>query len=730
MIWVSNYLRESRIVHSRIVFSLGVVAVLATLLIARLAYLQIFQHQRFSTQAQDNRINLAPLAPVRGMIHDRNGVVLAQNFRVYNLEILPDQIEDMPSLLAQLGQLVTLTEEDLSRFDGMLKRGPSFLRQTLRTNLTEEEAARVAVNQHRYPGVRLRARLQRHYPQGDLSAHVIGYVGRISADDLEKIDPQAYRGMGYIGRTGIEARYESVLHGKPGFERVETNAHGRVVRSLEQSAPEAGQSVHLSLDMQLQRKSIEALQGYEGAIVALEPASGEVLAFASAPAFNPNLFVNGISKKDYAQLRDSAEKPLINRALYSHYAPGSTIKGFMLLVGLENGIDPARRNFCPGWYSLPNRTHRYRDWKREGHGSLDAHDSIVQSCDVYFYQLARELGIDTIHRGLSRFGFGQPTGLDLAGEPGGLLPSTAWKRRARNEAWYPGETVITGIGQGYMLTTPLQLATATATLANRGKRVVPRLLVAVENPRTRARQAVAAQPASWTKLARDDSYQYVIDSMREVVHGSKGTARAIGRGIRYPMAGKTGTSQVKSVPQGERYVEAETEKKFRDHSLFLAFAPIDQPKIAIAVVVEHAGSGSRVAAPIARKLIDYYLLERLGLYADEVDVVEVAEGVGADADAAIATDDVAANNTGIADATSVVDAATTDDTGVVDTAEATGFAANVAVDTNATADVTANNTTVATATGVTDAAADNAVVDTATADVTTAGVVNTPPTEQ
>ena len=621
MIPASDYLRDGQIVRDRLLYVVGVLALLALILVARLAWVQIIQHQRFSTLALENHINFAPLPPVRGLIYDRNGQLLAQNRHAYNLEILPERVPDMERLLAQLGGLVTLGEEDLVRFRRLLKRRPHFEWLTLRTNLNEEEASRVALRQHRYPGVELQARLQRGYPEGELTAHVVGYVGRINADDQKQIDRRAYRGLSYIGRSGIEEQYESLLRGRPGFERVEINAHGKVVRSIGANAPRSGRSLHLSLDLELQRKSIAALQGYEGAIVALDPQNGEVLAFAGAPGFDPNPFVNGISNKAYAALRTSEERPLLNRALYGRYAPGSTIKGFLLLVGLENGIDPEQRVFCPGWYSLPNHKHRYRDWKRGGHGSLDARGGLVQSCDVYFYQLARQLGIDRMHEGMTRFGFGQKTGIDLRGEPSGLMPSRDWKRRARGQAWYPGETVITGIGQGYMLVTPLQLATVTAILANRGRRVTPQFLRGVENPQTGARRPVPPKAAGRTQMKHEDAYDYVIAGMRDVVHGPKGTARRIGRGIRYQMAGKTGTAQVKSIPQNERYDKDTVEKRFADHSLFLGFAPLDDPKIAIAVVVEHAGSGSGTAAPIARELLDYYLLERLGLFKEPAEAV-------------------------------------------------------------------------------------------------------------
>ena len=621
MIPIRDYLKETRVVHGRIIFLVGIVLCLVIVLVARLAYLQIYQHQRFSTLAQNNRIDLYSLPPVRGLIFDRNGVALAQNFRVYNLEILPDKVEDMEGLLDELGQIVELPPAHIEQFRSLLEKRPSFERQTLKANLSEKEAAVLAINQHQYPGAELQARLQRYYPNGKLISHVIGYVGRISADDMEQIDSKMYRGMEYIGKNGIEAYYEKTLMGETGVSRVETNAHGRIVRNLEEIPPDTGKTLHLSLDIKLQEKSMEALQGYEGSVVAIEPDSGEILAFASFPSYDPNPFVNGISKSGYADLRASEERPLLNRALYGRYAPGSTIKGFMALVGMENGIGQETKSYCPGYYRLPGYSHRYRCWKKPGHGLLDGHGGIVQSCDVYFYRLARKLGIDRMHDGMVRFGFGKQTGIDLLGEPSGLMPSKDWKKKARGAPWYPGETIITGIGQGFMLVTPLQLAAVTATLANRGKKVTPRFLSAIEHPQSQLKEEIEPRVIGIEKLKQDNYYDLVIKSMRDVVHGKRGTARRLAQGITYEMAGKTGTAQVKSIAQNETYDEKNTPKKFRDHSLFIGFAPLENPKIAIAVVVEHAGSGSRIAAPIARKLLDYYLIERLGINKPETEVL-------------------------------------------------------------------------------------------------------------
>ncbi|NKB77330.1 MAG: penicillin-binding protein 2 [Gammaproteobacteria bacterium] len=621
MIPVRDYLKESKIIHNRIIFLFGFVSLLALILVARLVHLQVSQHQHFSTLAQNNRIDIISLPPVRGLIYDRNGEVLAQNFRVYNLEILPDKVENMDETLGELRQLIDLSDDNIKQFKTLLKRRPSFERQTLRANLKEDEAARLAVNQHRYPGIELRARLQRNYPKGELISHVVGYVGRISSEDLAQIDNKRYRGLEYIGKSGIESYYESSLLGKSGVQRAETNAHGRVVRSLEQTEPVSGETMYLGLDIKLQRKSIEALEGFEGAVVAIEPETGDILAFVSVPSFDPNPFVNGITKKNYDLLRSSPRTPLLNRALYGRYAPGSTIKGFISLVGIKNDISHDTQIFCPGWFSLPGHKHRYRDWKKTGHAQISGHSAIVESCDVYYYRLAKRLGIDRLHEGMTHFGFGKESGVDLPGEPSGLMPSRKWKRRARNQPWYPGETVITGIGQGYMLVTPLQLASATAMLANRGDKVQPRFLTAVENPQSQLRREIAPVFLETNEGVSQKSYRQIINSMKDVIHGDKGTARRINEGIKYQMAGKTGTAQVKSIAQNEKYDEENVEKKFKDHSLFVGFAPLDNPKIAIAVVVEHGGSGSRTAAPIARKLIDYYLLNRLGMFQEEADDV-------------------------------------------------------------------------------------------------------------
>ncbi len=594
----------------RLIIAATVAVVLAFVLIGRLIYLQIGQYERYSTLSQDNRIDLVSIPPVRGLIYDRTGTVLANNHPVYNLEITPDKVEDMDATLDELGQLVHLREEDLERFRQTIKRRPGFERQPLRLNLSDQDAARFAINQYRFPGVELRAGLLRHYPLGALTGHVVGYVGRISEKDLERIDRAQYRGTEYIGKLGIESHYEHVLLGQAGFKRVETNAHGRQVRSISRTPSISGTNLHLTLDFRLQEVARDALKDYQGAIVALEPATGDVLAFVSKPSYDPNPFVTGIDKISYAKLRESSGRPLLNRALHGRYAPGSTIKGFMGLVGLESGHGADQRFFCPGWFSLPNSRHRYRCWKKSGHGWLSLKGAIEQSCDVYFYRLATKLGIDRMHKHMTAFGFGRRSGVDMDDEPEGLMPSREWKERVRGEIWYPGETVITGIGQGYTLVTPLQLAVATATLANRGQPVRPRFLRAVEDAQTRLTEELAVEQLPPRQVANPAYYDIIIKAMEDVVHGKRGTARRMGMGSRYRFAGKTGTAQVINIGQNEKYDADKLDKRFHDHALFIAFAPLDNPKIVVAVVAENGGSGSKTAAPMARKVMDYYLVDR------------------------------------------------------------------------------------------------------------------------
>ena len=604
---IRDHLRESRLFGARLSVVTSVVVALTALLFLRLAYIQIVNYRHFATLSQENRIKPVPIPPVRGSIFDRNGVVLAQNYPVLTLEVVPDQVEDMGGLLAGLGKIVTLNERDLKLFARQLRERPRFESLTLRTHLTDEEAARFAVVRHRWNGVELRARLQRHYPQGALAVHAIGYVGRINEDEMENIDKSAYRGSQHIGKLGIEQNYEGMLLGAVGFKRVETDAHGREGRVLERIAPVAGQHLHLSLDARMQAVAEQALGNFKGVAIALDPKTGALLTFASTPAYDPNPFVNGIDTESYAALRDSKHKPLLNRALNGQYAPGSTIKAFFGLAALDAGEKPTKQVVCPGWYSLPGSSHRFRCWKKAGHGTVDLHTAVVQSCDVYFYRLAVTLGIERLNTYLAGHGFGSPTVVDMHGESKGALPQPDAKHR-RGQPWQLGETVITGIGQGAVLVTPLQLATAMAGIANRGMRPQPRLVQAAEDPTTKVRTPLAASPQQQSGSYTPEQFEIMLRNLTDVVHGEGGTARGIGWNAPYKIAGKTGTSQIKGIGQGEIYVESRTAEHLRDHALFIAFAPVDDPKIAIAVIVENGGHGGAVAAPIARKIMDQYLI--------------------------------------------------------------------------------------------------------------------------
>jgi len=597
---IKDYIHESQLTLNRSVLALVMVSMLFAALAARLVYLQVASYDHYRTLAQDNRIKIEPLPPTRGLIVDRHGRRIAENLPAFSLELIPEQVDDMEATLTALGELVEISESDLERFRRLVARQPHFGSIPLRFRLSDEEVARLAVNRHRFPCVDVEARLDRHYPYGAALAHALGYVGRISVEDLATIDNGAYRGTSHIGKLGVEKAYEARLHGSVGVQQVEVNAQGRELRIIDQEPPTPGEHLRLALDVDVQAAAIAALGDRSGAVVAIDTIDGGVLALVSAPTYAPGDFVNGISRTDYAALTGMKSRPLFNRALRGRYPPGSTLKPFLALAGLQYGvIDPRRKIYCPGYFQLEGREHRYRDWKKRGHGPVDLDTAIVQSCDVYFYQLATTLGIDRMHAFLAGFGFGRPTGIDVGGESGGLLPSRAWKRAVRNEAWYPGETVITGIGQGFLQTTPLQLAVATAQLARGGRPLTPHLVIDPESPpSTATATAMTLDPARW---------QTIIDAMVGVVHGTRGTARQIGKNAPYRIAGKTGTAQVFGIAQEEEYNKDETPLHLRDHALFIGFAPVDAPRIAVAVVVENGGSGGHAAAPVARAVMDSYL---------------------------------------------------------------------------------------------------------------------------
>ncbi|MDH3513396.1 MAG: penicillin-binding protein 2 [Gammaproteobacteria bacterium] len=605
---IKDHFRESRLFNTRLTVIGSVVLVLILALFFRLVYLQVFAHRHFETLSQANRVKPLPIQPPRGLILDRQGIILAQNYPVYTLEIIPEQVQDMNSLLEELKQVVNLNEADLKNFRKQLRERPRFENLLLRSHLTEEEAARVATRRTYFSGVELEARLQRHYPLAGLGVHFLGYVARINEQELERIDKATYRGMQHIGKLGVELSYEKILLGQVGFEKVETNAHGRSLRILERIAPVAGKNLQLHIDAKLQALAEQALGQRRGAVIAMDPVTGGVLAFASTPTYDPNPFVNGIDPDSYNALLNNPDKPLINRALNGQYAPGSTIKAFLGLAALETSeFDAGKPVVCPGWFTLPGSSHQFRDWKKGGHGVVNLHDAVVQSCDVYFYKLAVAMEVDAIKKFLTPFGFGNRTGVDLQGESEGLLPSVEWKK-ARGQKWYPGETVVTGIGQGPVLVTPLQLAAATSVLANHGLRPKPRLVRAIVDAKTGVARETETESFPPIPLKNKQHLDIMIQNLTDVVHTNKGTAYGIGYNAPYKIAGKTGTAQVRSIAQGQAYSEKLTPERFRDHALFVSFAPVGDPKVAVAVIVENGGHGSSAAAPIARKVMDHVIL--------------------------------------------------------------------------------------------------------------------------
>lgn len=604
---LKDYLRETHFFTSRALVALVCVGLLLGLVVIRLVYLQIISHEHFTTLSEKNRVNIVPVPPNRGLIFDRNGVLLAQNLPSFSLEIIPEQTEDLEATLAALAQLISVSDDDLESFRRRLEQKHPFESIPLRFRLSEEEVARFAINRHRFPGVDIQARLTRDYPYGKFASHAVGYVGRINENELKELDPSNYSGSTHVGKIGVEKSYESLLHGIVGYQHEESNASGRVLRVLQRIPPTPGRNLYLTLDMDLQMVAELALEGRRGAVVALNPKTGEVLALASVPGADPNLFVNGISTQQYQALQDDPDQPLFNRFLSGQYPPGSTVKPLLALAGLEyKEVTPASQIFCQGWYSLPGDLHRYRDWKKEGHGSANVTTAIMRSCDVYFYQLARGLGIDRMYKYLSYFGLGKKTGIDLPGELAGLLPSRDWKLATRREAWYPGETLITGIGQGYNLVTPLQLAEAMAILANRGTIVQPHIVHATQASGSGDLVTQTVLPRGKVPVAAPENWETVISAMEDVVNTQGGTAFGIGRGASYRIAGKTGTAQVFGIKQNEKYKSEEVEERLRDHAWFVAFAPAADPEIAVAVVVENGGHGGSAAAPVARAVMDRY----------------------------------------------------------------------------------------------------------------------------
>ena len=596
---------------TRLKVGAGFVLVLGLILVSRLIYLQLIRHEHYQSLAESNRIALVPAIPNRGLIVDRNGRILADNFSAYTLEITVSKAGDLDALLDRISGLIEITPKHLRRFKRLLDESHEFETVPLKSKLTDEEVAILAANRYRLPGVEVKARLFRNYPAGEGLSHVVGYIGRINDADLKKLKEEDratnYKGSTHIGKVGIEQTYENLLHGRTGFDQMETDASGRAVRVLSHVSPVAGNDLTLHLDMELQKVAEHAFGNYRGGLVAIDPSTGGILAMVSKPGFDPNLFVDGIDPTTWKELNESLDKPMVNRPLRGIYPPGSTIKPFMALAALELGLRrPQDAIADPGFYSLPNSRHRYRDWKAGGHGIVDLHKSVVQSCDTYYYRLAVDMGIDRMHGFLSKFGFGAKSGLDMQGESSGLLPSREWKQKRWNKPWYLGETVIAGIGQGYHLTTPMQLAAATATLANGGTFYRPHLVKSMKDGATR-QETVIPPEVAWKNAFHPEYVERVRNAMVDVLRPG-GTAVGAGAGAQYTIAGKTGTAQVVGIKQGQKYDERRVAERHRDHALFVAFAPAESPRIALAVLVENGGHGGSTAAPVARAVFDYYLL--------------------------------------------------------------------------------------------------------------------------
>lgn len=607
---IKNARDEQLLFSGRAKQGFAIIFLLFAGLALRYFYLQVLHHDDFAARSESNRMHVQPITPNRGLIYDRRGRILAENLPAYRLELIPEEAGDVDATLQSLRELVGLSDDDLERFHKARPRYREFERIPIRFNLDEAEVARFAVNRHRFRGVEVVPYQARHYPYGAMLTHVLGYVGRIDESDLDRVEASNYRGTTHIGKTGAELFYEAELHGVSGVERVETNARGRVSRVLEREDPVAGNDLVLSLDVAVQQAAWTTLGAGAGAVVALDPKDGSVIALVSKPGYDPNAFVHGISTSDYQAILNASNRPLFNRALAGGYEPGSTLKPFIGLAGLELGvIGLEERVFSTGEFYLEGQKRPFRDWKDGGHGWVEIRRALEESANTYFYKVALELGIDRIHSYLGQFGFGSRTGIDLPGESAGLLPSREWKRGRYNVGWYPGETVISGIGQGFNVVTPLQLANATAILVNGGKRLSPQILFASKEAGD-ARAERRLVPVELDLPIRDErNWEAVRDGMRLVVNGVHGTARDVGLKADYVIAGKTGTSQVFALAQNEKYVESKVAEHLRHHALFIAFAPYDAPEIVVAVVVEHGGSGARDAAPVARAVLDAWLAQ-------------------------------------------------------------------------------------------------------------------------
>lgn len=610
-ITLKNPHQEIRLFNRRIVSVSIIIVFLSFLLLVRLYYLQNIRHGLYSTLSRQNQLDIVPIPPNRGLIYDRHGVLLAKNIPVINLEIVPEHVRNMDATITSLQKIIEISDDDVKQFKTLLQQHRRFESIPIKINLTEEEVAKFAVNEYHFAGVSARSSryLIRDYQLGNVMNDVLGYVGRVNEEELATLDPTNYSATHFIGKLGIEKYYEVQLHGIAGYEQVETDATGRIVRVIKKTPPIAGDNLYLTIDSSLQAVAKLAIGDRQGAVVAIDPNNGHILALASTPSYDPNLFVQGISNKQFKALRDAPNRPLYNRALRGLYPPASTIKPMLALEGLEhNIITPNTRRYDPGYYELTDNNHqfirKFRDWKHEGHGWVTIKEAIASSCDTYYYHLAKLMGIDHIYDVLTSFGFGQRTGLDIGEELPGLVPSADWKFKNRHERWFPGDTLVAGIGQGFMQATPLQLATATAIIANRGQRMRPTLLLKSHLPDNTdiIQPTIELEPIKF----KPHTWDIVIDGMHRVTSAPYGTAYYAFKSASYSVAAKTGTAQVVKIDHENKKSDDTIPEHLRDHALFIGYAPVDNPKIAIAVIIEH----SRAASLVARKLFDHYLLKK------------------------------------------------------------------------------------------------------------------------
>ncbi len=590
--------------HFRLNLLITLLVLLSFILLFRLAYLQIAEYKKFQTLSLKNQLSINPIEPARGIIVDRNGVMLAENIPVYVLEVIPERIKNLKLTIGQIQQLLpSISNDDVESFYKLRRQKRAFTPVPLKIRLSQEEVALFAVNQYRFPGISIKARLIRNYPFGESMAHILGYVGRINTKELQSLDSANYRATNFIGKTGLEKYYEDILHGHVGYQEVETDVSGRVLRTVNQQNPRSGTKLTLSIDARIQQAAHDAMKGKRGSIVVIDTHNADILAMVSSPSFDPNLFVNGISSKDYQSLINAKDKPLYNRAVHGTYAPASTIKPFIALTGLDKKvITPSTSIYDPGYFKFPHASHIYRDWKKNGHGMVNLRRAITTSCDTYFYRLGDSLGISTIEDMLSQFGFGQLTHVDLIAESAGVVPSEAWKKKNIGKSWYPGDTLISAIGQGFMLSTPLQLANATAALGMKGRRFRPHLLNRITDMDSNETRKLSSLEEYPVNINHEEHWDIIADTMKNVIQSREGTGFRFGRKSPYTVAAKTGTAQVYSGKLYEGVAYEKIPEHLRDNSLFIAFAPINKPRVAIAVIIEN----DFIAPNIARKVLDAY----------------------------------------------------------------------------------------------------------------------------